>query len=373
MYFYVDESGHTGLNLFDNTQPYLFYGVLSSRMNLDVLADEHLNKLRSKLGVDRLHAAELGNVRLVEIQRELTFLKKNFDLKFDFYCIAKADHALISFFDQTFDQGMNPALPWSVYWTPMRYVLLIKLSYLFDEELLKKAWEARITINNARAESLLLEVCGEIINRVGILPDARSRELITDGLKWVINNPSKIGYNVDTRKDSLQISPNLIGFQSVMHGIASRLKKTKAKAAAIIVDRQSQFNVAQKYIADFYHKARHVPWVNGPGLPVMDLKHMPTIPITCTPGTASAGLELVDIYIWVFKRHFEQKELAPELYELIRGQLHRGMYDEVSINAIMKRWGKYFEELPEPTEDQAEEIKELLELEETRRKPYVVK
>jgi len=255
----------------------------------------------------------------------------------------------------------------------MRYVLLIKLSYLFDEELLKKAWEARITINNARAESLLLEVCGEIINRVGMLPDARSRELITDGLKWVINNPSKIGYNVDTRKDSLQISPNLIGFQSVMHGIASRLKKTKAKAAAVIVDRQSQFNAAQEYIADFYHKARHVPWVNGPGLPVMDLKHMPTIPITCTPGTDSAGLELVDIYIWVFKRYFEQKELAPELYELIQGQLHRGMYDELSINALMKRWGKYFEELPEPTEDQAERVKELLEFEESRRMPHVVK
>jgi len=373
VYFYVDESGHTGLNLFDDTQPYLFYGVLSSRTNLDVLAGTHLHKLRSRFGVERLHAAELGNNRLAEIHKDLTFLKKKFDLRFDFYCISKADHALISFFDQTFDQGLNPALPWTAYWTPLRYVLLIKLAYLFDEELLKKAWEARITTNSSRAEKLLIEVCGTIVDRVGVLPDARSRELITDGLKWVINNPSQIGYNVDTKKDSLQISPNLIGFQSVMHGIASRLKKTKAKAAAVIVDRQSQFNAAQEFIADFYQKARHVPWVNGPGLPVMDLKHMPTVPITCTPGTDSAGLELVDIYIWVFKRHFEDKELAPELYELIRGQLHRGMYDEVSINALMKRWGKWFEELPEPTEEHVEKAKELLELQESRRNPHVIK
>lgn len=32
MHFYVDETGHTGPNLFDPTQPVLSYGVLSSRM-----------------------------------------------------------------------------------------------------------------------------------------------------------------------------------------------------------------------------------------------------------------------------------------------------------------------------------------------------
>ncbi|RLW64701.1 MAG: hypothetical protein B6D73_10740 [gamma proteobacterium symbiont of Stewartia floridana] len=373
MYFYVDESGQTGLNLFDDAQPFLFYGILSSRLNLDVLAEKQLSALRKKLGVKRLHAAELGNGQLVKIEKGLSKIKKKFDLRFDFYCVAKADHALISFFDQTFDQGLNPALPWTAYWTPMRYVLLIKLAYLFDEELLKKAWDARITTNNEKAEQQLVDVCKEVISRVGVLPDKRSRELITDGMNWVVNNPSEIGYNVDAKKDALQISPNLIGFQSVMHGIAGRLEKTRAKAAAVIVDRQSQFNKAQEFIADFYHKARHVPWVNGPGLPVMDLKHMPTVPITCTAGTDSAGLELVDIYIWVFKRHFEGKELAPELYSLIQGQLHRGRYDEVSISALMERWGKWFEELPEPTEEQMNEAKELHETQEARRKPHVVK
>jgi hypothetical protein len=38
MHFYVDESGHTGPNLFDAEQPLLYYGVLSSRVNVDVVA-----------------------------------------------------------------------------------------------------------------------------------------------------------------------------------------------------------------------------------------------------------------------------------------------------------------------------------------------
>jgi hypothetical protein len=140
-------------------------------LNLDVLAKSHLKELRKLLGVERLHAAELGNGELIKIEKELSRLKKKFDLRFGFYSVAKADHALISFFDQTFDQGLNPALPWTAYWTPMRYVLLIKLACLFDEELLKKAWNARITTNNAKAEQQLVEVCKEVVNRVGVLPE----------------------------------------------------------------------------------------------------------------------------------------------------------------------------------------------------------
>ena len=345
MFFYVDESGQTGLHLFDENQPFLYYGVLTSKTNLDILAASKVTSLRKRLGVDRLHASHLGNGRLVEIINDINALKRKYDLTFDFYRVAKADHALICFFDQVFDQGLNPAVPWTAYWTPLRYILLIKLSYLFDDELLKKAWNARIAVNNARAEELLREVCEVLIGRVKFLPDARSREIITDTLHWVIKNTSEIYYNVNKKKDALQISPNLIGFQCVMHGIANRLKKTDRKASRIIVDQQSEFNAAQEFIADFYHKGKSVPWVNGPGLPVMDLKHMPSVPISCTAGTESIGLELVDIFIWIFKRHMENKALAPELYSIINYQLHRGRYNEISINAIIKRWGTWFEDL----------------------------
>ena len=127
MYFYVDESGHTGQNLFDPEQPMLFYGVLSSRVNVDVVASPRLERLKRSLGVPRLHAAELGNGRLVSIAPELLNILRTLQLRFDLYRVAKPDHAVISFFDQVFDQGMNPAVPWHCYWTPMRYPLVLKL------------------------------------------------------------------------------------------------------------------------------------------------------------------------------------------------------------------------------------------------------
>ncbi|MDH8179451.1 hypothetical protein QIG81_27070, partial [Klebsiella pneumoniae] len=94
---------------------------------------------------------------------------------------------------------------------------------------------------------------------------------------------------------------------SVLHGICSRLGAPNRKAD-IIVDQQSQFNTTQRELSVFYRQIRAQPWELGPGLPVMDMKNMPEQPLVFQSGTQSAGLELVDLYLWIFKRFMEGKE-----------------------------------------------------------------
>lgn len=370
MFFYVDESGHTGANLFDEAQPMLYYGVLSCKVNVDLLAEARIAKLRQSLGVLRLHAAELGNGRLSSIAFDLADIQKRLGFRFDVYRVAKPDHAIISFFDQVFDQGMNPAMSWSGYWTPMRYVLLLKLASLFDEDLAKRAWQARITVDNAIAHAELVAVCRELRVRVSELPDARSRQLIGETLEWAENNPAEISYNVSDTKSILQITPNIIGFQSVMHGIAGRITTSGRAASKIVVDQQSQFNKAQRTLADFYASVRGIQTHSGPGMPTTNFKNMPAVPIEFSSSGASAGLELVDLHLWVFKRIFEEKELAPELYSIVKPQIGRGVTDIVSLDGIAKRWEKYFAQLPELDEmsdEQKARGKEILDRQEERR------
>ena len=154
-----------------------------------------------------------------------------------------------------------------------------------------------------------------------------------------------------------------------MHGIAIRLENTKIEATKVVVDRQSEFNKAQKWISDLYRNTNKTdePMGFGPGMPAMDLRHMPSVPIECTPGTDSSRLEIVDIYIWLFKRHMEGKQLAAELYPLIHGQAS-GMFNEISLQALLERWEKWFRELPEPTPEQIKKGKHLLNIDEERRK-----
>lgn len=368
MYYYVDESGHTGLKLFDGNQPNLYYGVLSASVDLDAVVELHVKKLRDKLGVERLHAAELGVGRLLEICEALKVIKRKNGLRFDFYRVAKKDHAAITFFDQVFDQGVNKAVPWTAYWTPLRYPLLVTLAGYFDEDLLKKSWEARTCVNDAEAQGTLVYVCNELLVRVQDESDARMKEIFIDALTWAASNPEEIGYNVASKKDALQISPNLIGFQSVMHGIAARIEEDGVDAVRVVVDRQGEFNKAQEHIAKFYSDGRDVPWVSGPGLPEMKLKHMPFVPISCTPGTSSAGLELVDVFLWLFKRCAEGKDVPDALVGLVNDLSKHSRLDEVSLMGIKRKWEEKLSSLPEPSAEEAERLKKAIACMEVERK-----
>jgi hypothetical protein len=140
VFFFVDESGHTGTNLFDESQPVLYYGVLSCDFDFEKNCVDEFSKMRSMLGVERLHANEIGINGLLKISNELIAIQKKFEFIFDFNCVHKPDLALINFFDQVFDPGLNPAVPKHIYWTPLRYTLLVKLSTLFDKETLQLCW-----------------------------------------------------------------------------------------------------------------------------------------------------------------------------------------------------------------------------------------
>lgn len=372
MYFYVDESGHSGPNLFDPDQPTLYYGLLYSRMNVDVVAAASIKKICHDLGEPRVHASELGNGGLAPLAPNLKKLAKTMDLRFDIYRVNKPDHAIISFYDQLFDAGINKAVTWSSYWTPLRYVALLKLASLFDEPLARLAWEARIDSNDLRSHAKVREVCEVLLSRIDRLPDARSRQILGDGLRWGASNFVELGYNAKGKANQLSVMPNIIGFQSVLHGIASRIRKTGLKTTKLVVDQQSQFNGAQRALSDLYAAARHVDWTTGPGLPQMNLRGMPNVPMEVKSGTTSAGLQLVDVYLWIFRRLIEGKELAPELLLLIKPMLHKTITDQISLEAIAARWEPFFKRLPEPNSDEMVQARNLMAVEEERRQSHVV-
>lgn len=370
MYYYVDESGNTGLNLFDENQPILYYGVIGSKTNLDITAEQMLKKLRCDMGVRRIHAAELGVGRLTGIARTLSEFSKKNHIRFSLLKVNKFDHAIISFFDQVFDSEMNDAVRWHDYFTPLRYVLLLKISALFDAKLCKAAWTARQEINPVRCADALVRLCNTLLARVHILPDARSRELVSGALKWASANPFEINYGVGNRDTALQISPNLVGFQQVMQVMALQSTKTKRKVRKITVDRQSEFNKAQAELATWYRNLRGHKSDLGPGMPKFDFSMMPEVPPAFTPGDESAGLELVDVTLWVAKRLEEKKQISPELRMLFWSQAKRGLVDEVSLSAIDRRW-RHLLDLPNPEKPLPTEFAEYIDEQEAKRRKVV--
>jgi len=159
-----------------------------------------------------------------------------------------------------------------------------------------------------------------------------------------------------------------------MHDIAKRIIQPGKRASRIVVDQQSEFNSAQKTLSEFFAAAAGIEGATGPGMPKISFAGMPKTSIEFAAGTDSAGLELVDVYLWIFKRLIDGKDMAPELMPLVYAQRHRGNTDEVSLRAIEHRWEQHFANAP-PLEDmppeQLEAAREIMAREEREQRRQV--
>lgn len=335
MYFYIDESGNSGNNLFDKQQPFLYYATLAAPLNLqrEQTLKELITVLRNDFQVDRLHANELGITKLDSISGKLKQIIFDYNLIINFYFLEKKHYILCQFFDQIFDSEVNKAVPYDWYWTYRRDILLLELNELFiqleskGENFLQKFWEAFIEKDVDKLNRVVVLICKKLINIVNNVRDKVIRKIIKDALSWVIKNTDIIYFfNASSNNQVKQISPNIVGFQFVLTGISEILQKKNTKASSIIVDIQSEFNRAQSELMDFYQnisKMEIPSEIENNKLHVAyktqeKFSQIPSINLNFVSGYNNIGLELVDLYLWIFKRYFEGKKLSDNLTELCK-------------------------------------------------------
>lgn len=152
----------------------------------------------------------------------------------------------------------------------------------------------------------------------------------------------------------------------MLQGIAIQSAKMGRTVKCITVDRQTQFNAAQAELADIYTKMRGHTGDMGPGMPTFDWSSMPETPPVFKPGDASAGLEMVDISLWLIKRLQEGRDVPDKLKRLIYMQSRRGITDQVSLEALDIRW-RHLVDLPQPDAPLSKELVQIFANNENRR------
>lgn len=372
MFFHIDEAGNTGNNLFDSAQPRLSYGVLSSLRNVDALCTDIHKEIQRNIGDKQIHANQLGFGGLAKIAPYLIEIQKKMKFDFDYYFIEKPDYALVLFFDSVFDAGLNEAVKWDVYWTPMRYLLIHKLAILLDEPLLRESWRLCIEKRIENYKEDIVRLLTEVRRRAESADlDARSKEIIVDALNYGIAKPMELDFG---HPDQKMVSPNAVGFQFVVSCIARRVrKKNRKKASSIIVDRQHQFNNAQigthynqARIAEGLKKAPHKEknfYLKHPLFATFEEaeivhKGLPDRDLTISKSADSIGLQIVDVYLWIANKLVSGQELPNELGYLWSLFGHRSSIDGISMEGMGKRFGE-FEKLLPRFEDLTDEQKQF--------------
>jgi hypothetical protein len=361
MFFHVDESGNSGNNLFDPNQPILSYGVLSSKLNVDVLAVAEHSRMLRRLSCDSLHANQLKAEGLLTIAPDLAALQNRFDFRFDYYFVDKHSFATVMLFDAVFDAGLNEAVKWDWYWTPLRYPLIAAFATLIDDNILVEAWRLRVLSHAAleKEEPRIVQLLESILRNLHASKlDKRASEVLRDGLLYGIRHPLKMDFGTVSPKS---VSPNAICFQFVLSCIAGRQKATKRRAMGITIDVQTEFNPSQlqtfhfySKIAESFHKApadkkKYLdhPLHEGAREDVSNLiNHFPTERLQIVKSKESIGLQIVDVYLWLANRAVKNSEIHPALVQLAASAMRSSRIDGISMSGMMERWRRFEQNLP---------------------------
>jgi hypothetical protein len=369
MYAFIDETGNTGAALFDAAQPIFATAALLTRTDFDAISSNPIKKLGQTIGVIELHASELGVAPIEEIARGLHRVLKKADPQFFIARVEKKYLLATKMFDLLFDPGENRAASPHIYnIRPLRISFAFKFASIVSEEMAKDFWTAMMETSPERARLGMVRFCDQVLELVPTIVDVGLRERIGPAISWARENPEAIYFHSDGKVARHGHLPNLVGFGNLMDGIERQSERWKKPVRRIRHDRQSQFEGALKWWHELYANAspERVPLMMGE---MFKAQRAGGSVLEISSADASAGIQVVDVILWLFNRLNRQLDIGPESAELMRWVFRRSMQNDFSFKGVLQaldqQFGWMFEQEPPP--EQIEKAKQLLgEIEQAR-------
>ena len=320
MYAYIDESGNTGLNLFDPEQPIFMNVAMSSRVDFDEVFRERIRRIAHSAGVQYLHANELGVDGVEGIAPSLIELVEFSQVRFYFAAVHKPDVAGMKFFDAIFDPGENPAAPRHSYIIRgLKFVLLLKFLDVLEDGDVRMFWEAMTSNPSQEGERKAVSAIDNAIQRVGNLPDERSRLLIGDTLAWARNNIDRFSIWTPRKQDRYGHLPNLFTLPALLTSISDTAKLWGCQIDNIAHDQQGQFGQTIREWHSFLEGGPEPERIFHFGDTPIRFGNIRDGQFEMRASKESAGLQMVDVVLWTFARSLLEKPLgrmSRELFEL---------------------------------------------------------
>lgn len=370
MYAYIDETGNTGARLLDDDQPLFVTAALLTRSDFDKRFSAEVQAIAASIGEAEIHAAQLGIGRLETIAAALLKVVRKAGPAFFLARVEKRYVLASKIFDTIFDCFENKAVPWHVYnIRPLRLMMVFKIASVLDDALAQEFWNALLDKNDERAQSEMAKFCVSLRQRVDLIPDARSREIVTDALTWVEENPEGLEFihsNKIGRKGHL---PNMVGFGNLLAGIERQSNVWSRAVNTIKHDRQNEFEPAIKFWHKMYANARD-DVVNLPLGENMVLRKVFGSDLVISSAKESAGIQVIDVILWIFARSLKGHELPEGCQALLNYVYSRAYQDDFSFSGVGYAAGEMIEQIEaQPMSPKALEDARALQIEiEERRK-----
>jgi hypothetical protein len=350
MFAFIDESGHTGKKISDISQPNFYTLGMISKLNPDVLVKNDIYSICQQYGIKELHGVELGRT-IEELAPAIYEVLRKINPNFFLAEVDKQYLAYAKLYDTLFDNVENPGARWQTYQVrPFRMMLLHNFILLVPLEIAYNFYEnCLFASSEENAITILEETCLEILYLLKASTlDVRSRQLIEDPLKWVLENKKDITtYN--TRKiDRWRHLPNVVTFLPMLDMLARCAKRMNSKVNKIIHDEQNQM----KQIFIEIHKASSRITTpdkidfreNG----YFYLKSIKESSFEMKESINSPGLQLVDICLYLLSHKdyvLREYKNNPSSAFLLLYIINHGRAFDFTLNGFMKQSHEFIQEI----------------------------
>jgi hypothetical protein len=336
MYAYVDETGNTGNRIFDPNQPLFITAAMMTRGNFDIIQKAGVAAIAKKAGVQALHANELGIAKVEDIAGELLKLVKAANARFFLSRLEKRFLAATKVMDTYFDCGENLAVPWQMYsLRRLRLLLTFKVArFLLSEDIAQTVWDCLTAKKEGTSIALFVEGGKALLANAHRLPDARSQQVVTEAMKWAIDNPE----NFESTRGNSKVfryshSPNFVAFTSLVRGIDEASKVWNSPVREIVHDRQTEMETMFRIHHELVTNASEDVF-RWPGDAPLSMRQVPGSALRMATEETSPGLQVIDIILWLFKRTLTGQDVGSEGARLLQRVFMRARQSDFSFAGV---------------------------------------
>lgn len=344
MYAFVDETGNTGPNLFDPNQPEFLTAAVVTRSDFDAVYTKRLRQLCRKHGVDSLHASVLGLGPIEAMAPGLLRLLKKADARFFVSRVEKRYLLATKVFDTFFDSGENPAVPWDAYnIRPLRMALAFKVASLIDDDLAKLFWAMLMSKSEAKARAMIPEICSVFLSRVDALQDERTKQIVRDAFTWSAEHPEALDIFIAGRQAKNGHMPNMVAFKNLLEGLEHFSQRWKKPVRRIVHDRQSQF---ESTLAEWHRMTANASPepLKLPGETHV-LRQVSGSEFAVSASDRSAGIQIADCVLWIFRQFLNGKQLPPNTARLLSFVIRRAWQSDFSFKGVSQILNERYSEI----------------------------
>ena len=214
------------------------------------------------------------------------------------------------------------------------------------------------------------EACTTVLDRVSILPDLRSQEVISEALRWALDNPQKVYMHPGSKISRYENLPNLVGFGNLLDGIEQWSKNWRQPVKKIYHDRQSQFGKSLRLWHEMLSTVdADVDPIVLPGGERYVFGKVFGSKLVITGSEECAGVQVIDVVLWLMKCIYDGRDIGENSTKLMSYVIRNSMVSSLSFDSISDQLRPLLEDLFKApmTKEQERKGQDLLDRAEANR------